>query len=130
MVRSLAARFAALLFLFSPLAWFHGIVALTYGVEASSLHSLAIYTLLVGVSRQPSLDSGDRLGAGNIRRGEASSLLQPAPLFLLVLYRAAHQVQGERSHCSGARGRSMVCSHCRASARDFYLKWDWILADE
>jgi 4-amino-4-deoxy-L-arabinose transferase-like glycosyltransferase len=29
-----AARFAALLFLFSPLAWFHGIVALVYVVEA------------------------------------------------------------------------------------------------
>jgi 4-amino-4-deoxy-L-arabinose transferase-like glycosyltransferase len=30
----LAARFAALLFPLSPLARFHGIVALTYGVEA------------------------------------------------------------------------------------------------
>ncbi len=29
-----AARFAALLFLVSPLAWFHGTVALTYSVEA------------------------------------------------------------------------------------------------
>jgi hypothetical protein len=29
-----AARFAGILFLFSPLAWFHGIVALTYSVEA------------------------------------------------------------------------------------------------
>ncbi len=29
-----AARFAGLLFLFSPLAWFHGTVALTYSVEA------------------------------------------------------------------------------------------------
>ncbi len=29
-----AARFAGLIFLFSPLAWFHGIVALTYIVEA------------------------------------------------------------------------------------------------
>jgi 4-amino-4-deoxy-L-arabinose transferase-like glycosyltransferase len=29
-----AAVFAGLLFLFSPLAWFHGTVALTYGVEA------------------------------------------------------------------------------------------------
>ncbi len=29
-----AARFAGLLFLFSPLAWFHGTVALTYVVEA------------------------------------------------------------------------------------------------
>jgi len=29
-----AARFAAILFLFSPLAWFHGTVALTYSVEA------------------------------------------------------------------------------------------------
>src|SRR6185369_16364407 len=28
------ARFASTLFLFSPLAWFHGIVALTYSVEA------------------------------------------------------------------------------------------------
>ena len=28
------ARFASLLFLFSPLAWFHGTVALTYSVEA------------------------------------------------------------------------------------------------
>ncbi len=29
-----AARFAGILFLISPLAWFHGIVALTYSVEA------------------------------------------------------------------------------------------------
>ena len=29
-----AARFAGILFLFSPLAWFHGTVALTYGAEA------------------------------------------------------------------------------------------------
>src|ERR1051326_1835356 len=29
-----AGRFAVVLFLFSPLAWFHGIVALTYIVEA------------------------------------------------------------------------------------------------
>ncbi len=28
------ARFAGLIFLFSPLAWFHGVVALTYSVEA------------------------------------------------------------------------------------------------
>src|SRR5882757_14648 len=28
------ARFASTLFLFSPLSWFHGIVALTYSVEA------------------------------------------------------------------------------------------------
>ena len=28
------ARFASLIFLFSPLGWFHGTVALTYGVEA------------------------------------------------------------------------------------------------
>ena len=31
-----AARFAGLLFLFSPLAWFHGTVALTYSVEAAA----------------------------------------------------------------------------------------------
>ena len=30
-----AAQFAGLLFLFSPLAWFHGTVALTYSVEAA-----------------------------------------------------------------------------------------------
>ena len=30
----MAARFASVLFLFSPLAWFHGTVALTYIVEA------------------------------------------------------------------------------------------------
>src|SRR6202022_4611381 len=29
-----AAQFAGIFFLFSPLAWFHGIVALTYIVEA------------------------------------------------------------------------------------------------
>src|SRR5208337_1239836 len=31
-----AATFAGLLFLFSPLAWFHGTVALTYSVEAAA----------------------------------------------------------------------------------------------
>jgi hypothetical protein len=86
-------------------------VALTYGVEAFFSALVGYLSLLVGVSRQPSLDSGDWLGAGNIRQGEAVFPAPPRTLFLPVLSRAAHPVQGERSHCSGARGRSMVCSH-------------------
>jgi hypothetical protein len=104
MVRSLAARFAALLFLLSLLAWFHGIVALTYGVEAFFSALVGYLSLLVGVSRQPSLDSGDWLGVENIRRCEA--------VF------------------PGARGRGMVCSHAACKRARLLPKWGWILGDE
>jgi hypothetical protein len=44
-----AATFAGLLFLFSPLTWFHGIVALTYSVEAAA--SALIGTLCWRIDR-------------------------------------------------------------------------------
>lgn len=83
----LAARFASLLFLFSPLCWFHGTVALTYGVEAF-LSALLGY-LCWRIER----------GAGNLIVPTAillgisagirpSSLLFLGPLFLFSLRHA------------------------------------------
>jgi Protein O-mannosyl-transferase TMEM260-like len=83
----LAARFAALLFLISPLAWFHGIVALTYGVEAffSALAGYLCWLVFRGSHRWiPATGLVLGISAG-VR---PSSLLLLGPLFLLVLYRA------------------------------------------
>ena len=83
----LAARFAALLFLLSPLAWFHGIVALTYGVEAffSALTGYLCWLVLRG-GHQWVLATGLVLGiSAGVR---PSSLLLLGPLFLLSLYRS------------------------------------------
>jgi hypothetical protein len=82
----LAARFAALLFLLSPLAWFHGIVALTYGVEAffSALTGYLCWLVFRG-GHQWILATGVMLGiSAGVR---PSSLLLLGPLFLLSLYR-------------------------------------------
>lgn len=82
-----AARFAALLFLFSPLAWFHGTVALTYIVEAffSSLLGYLCWRSSSGNGRWIWL-AGLALGiSAGIRQ---SSLLFLGPLFLFVLWRA------------------------------------------
>ncbi|HEY3988528.1 MAG TPA: DUF2723 domain-containing protein [Acidobacteriaceae bacterium] len=82
----LAARFAALLFLLSPLAWFHGIVALTYSVEAffSALAGYLCWLVFRGGHRwipATSLMLGISAGV------RPSSLLLLGPLFLLALYR-------------------------------------------
>jgi hypothetical protein len=90
-----AARFAALLFLLSPLAWFHGIVALTYGMEAffSALIGYLCWRVFRGEFQwAPAAALVLGISAG-VR---PSSLLFLGPLFLLALYRAPvrHKVGG------------------------------------
>lgn len=79
------ARFAGLLFLFSPLAWFHGTVALTYIVEA-------FFSALLGYIcwRVYGRGSARWVVAGALTLGVAagirpSSLLLLGPLFLFSL---------------------------------------------
>ena len=82
-----AARFAGALFLLSPLAWFHGIVALTYIVEAffSALIGFLCWRVYQGSSRWI-LPGALALGlAAGVR---PSSLLFLGPLFLFSLRRA------------------------------------------
>jgi hypothetical protein len=79
-----AATFAGLLFLFSPLAWFHGTVALTYSVEAaaSALIGLLCWRIDRGNSKFV-LPTAIVLGiAAGIR---PSSILFLGPLFLFSL---------------------------------------------
>jgi hypothetical protein len=83
-----AAIFAGLLFLFSPLAWFHGTVALTYGVEA--FFSALLGYLCWQIDRGKAnfiLPTAILLGiSAGVR---PSSLLLLAPLFLYSLRTAA-----------------------------------------
>jgi len=88
-----AAGFAGLLFVFSPLAWFHGTVALTYMVEA-------FFSVLIGyfcwrIHRGAHgfiLPAAVALGlAAGFRQ---SSLLVLAPLFLFSLRRASRWLTG------------------------------------
>ncbi len=81
------ARFAGLLFLFSPLAWFHGTVALTYIVEAffSALIGYLCWRIYSGSGKWV-LPGGLILGlAAGLR---PSSLLFLGPLFLFSLVSA------------------------------------------
>jgi transmembrane protein TMEM260 (protein O-mannosyltransferase) len=75
------ARFAGLLFLFSPLAWFHGTVALTYIVEAffSALVGYICWRVYEGRSRWIVLGAFTLGIAAGVR---PSSLLFLGPLFL------------------------------------------------
>jgi 4-amino-4-deoxy-L-arabinose transferase-like glycosyltransferase len=82
-----AARFAGLIFLFSPLAWFHGVVALTYIVEAffSALIGYLCWQIESGNWRlilPTSLILGISAGV------RPSSLLFLGPLFLFSLRKA------------------------------------------
>jgi len=79
-----AATFAGLLYLFSPLAWFHGIVALTYSVEgaASALLGWLCWQIDRGKSNYI-LSTAVVLGiSAGIR---PSSILFLGPLFLFSL---------------------------------------------
>ncbi len=79
-----AARFAAILFLFSPLAWFHGTVALTYSVEAffSALLGYVCWRVYCG-NWAWIVPAGLVLGiSAGVRQ---SSLLFLGPLFLFSL---------------------------------------------
>ena len=81
-----AARFSGLIFLFSPLAWFHGIVALTYIVEAffSALVGLLCWRVERG-SRRAILPLCLVLGiSAGVR---PSSLIFLGPLYLYSLRR-------------------------------------------
>jgi hypothetical protein len=80
----MAARFAGILFLLSPLAWFHGTVALTYVVEGffSGLLGYLCWRIYCG-SAGFTLPAGVILGVcAGVR---PSSLLFLAPLFLFSL---------------------------------------------
>lgn len=79
-----AARFAGLLFLLSPLAWFHGTVALTYIVEAffSALIGFISWRIYCGSTRwivPGAVVSGIAAGI------RPSSLLFLGPLYLFAL---------------------------------------------
>jgi len=75
-----AARFASALFLFSPLAWFHGTVALTYSVEA-------FFSALVGYLCW-CIDSGSvaLIGPAGIILGISAGIRPSSLLFLGPLY--------------------------------------------
>lgn len=82
-----AAQFAGILFLFSPLAWFHGVVALTYIVEAffSGLMGFLCWRIHCGRA-EFIVRAAVVLGvSAGIR---PSSLLFLAPLFLFSLRNA------------------------------------------
>lgn len=86
-----AARFAGLIFLFSPLTWFHGTVALTYIVE-SFFSALTGYLCWRVYSGSPRLILPGAMPAGivvGIAAGfRPSSLLLLGPLLLLSLGKA------------------------------------------
>ena len=79
-----AATFAGLLFLFSPLAWFHGTVALTYSVEAcaSALLGLLCWRVARG---QTSLILITAVVLGITAGVRPSSILFLGPFFLFSL---------------------------------------------
>jgi hypothetical protein len=83
----IAAQFAGILFLLSPLAWFHGIVALTYIVEAffSGLLGYLCWRIYCGRAEYI-VPAAIVLGiSAGVR---PSSLLFLAPLFLFSLQKA------------------------------------------
>jgi hypothetical protein len=85
------AGFAGVIFIFSPLAWFHGTVALTYIVEAmfSALIGYFCWRVYSGAS-QFVLSAAAALGlAAGFRQ---SSLLVLAPMFLFSIRRAPRRL--------------------------------------
>ncbi len=91
-----AARFAGGIYLLSPLAWFHGAVALTYSVEAffSALLGYLCWRIACG-SRHLVVPAAIMLGVSAGVR--PSSLLFLSPLFLFCLWKA-----GRRAILAGA----------------------------
>jgi hypothetical protein len=86
-----AAGFAGLILVCSPLAWFHGTVALTYIVEAlfSALIGYFCWRVYSGASRFV-LPAAAALGlAAGFRQ---SSLLVLAPMFLFSIHRAPRRL--------------------------------------
>jgi 4-amino-4-deoxy-L-arabinose transferase-like glycosyltransferase len=86
-----AASFAGLIFIFSPLAWFHGTVALTYIVEAffSALAGYLCWRIYCGVAR---LILPAAFVVGLAAGFRPSSLLLLGPL-LLFSFRSANRKQ-------------------------------------
>ena len=86
-----AARFAGLVFLFSPLAWFHGTVALTYIVEAffSALTGYLCWRIYGGAGR---FILPGAMVVGMAAGFRPSSLLLLGPL-LLFSFRGANRRQ-------------------------------------
>jgi Protein of unknown function (DUF2723) len=83
-----AARFAGLIFLFSPLAWFHGTVALTYIVEA--FFSALVGYLCWRAGGRADRDDSNNFVVAAVALGAAagfrpSSILFLAPLLLFSL---------------------------------------------
>jgi len=83
-----AATFAGLLFLFSPLAWFHGTVALTYSVEAAASALIGLWCWRIDRGKTGFVvPAAVALGiAAGIR---PSSILFLGPLFLFSLRHTA-----------------------------------------
>jgi hypothetical protein len=82
-----AAQFAGVLFLLSPLAWFHGIVALTYSVEAAA--SALIGTLCWRIERgRAGYIVPTAMVLGITAGVRPSSILFLGPLFLFSVRRA------------------------------------------
>lgn len=82
-----SATFAGLLFLFSPLAWFHGTVALTYSVEAAA--SALIGSLCWRIDRgKTSLILPTAIVLGVSAGVRPSSILFLGPLFIFSLRKA------------------------------------------
>jgi hypothetical protein len=82
-----AAAFAGLIFVFSPLAWFHGTVALTYAVEAffSALIGYLCWRIYCGAAR---LIMPGAAVLGIAAGFRPSSLILLAPLLLFSFRRA------------------------------------------
>jgi hypothetical protein len=91
-----AATFAGLLFLFSPLAWFHGTVALTYSVEAaaSALIGYLCWHIDRGIDRgKTSFIVPTAIALGVTAGIRPSSILFLGPLFLFSLRHATFHRQ-------------------------------------
>jgi hypothetical protein len=85
-----AALFAGLIFLFSPLAWFHGTVALTYIVEAffSALTGYLCWRIYCGAAR---FILPGAMVVGMAAGFRPSSLLLLGPVLLFSLRKANHK---------------------------------------
>lgn len=85
-----AARCAGLLFVFSPLAWFHGTVALIYIVEAAMVALIGYWCWLVYRGRR------DMMIPAAIAFGLAAGIRQSTALFLAPLLLLALRQAGTR----------------------------------
>ncbi len=88
------AMFAGLLFLFSPLAWFHGTVALTYSVEAAASALLGFLCWRIGRGERHFIVP-TAIALGITAGVRPSSILFLGPLFLYSLRHAGLKRQLE-----------------------------------